>query len=386
MNIRRYITLSVAWGFIWFGSQALSSCNGHDDHAEHGHETETDHDGHDEHADGDIIIEPERATEYGIQATDIQPQPFSGTIRVWGEIEPSPMSSGVAAASSGGIVTLQPGTAIGSQVAAGKVIATISAKDMAGGDATATSAAALQAAQREVDRLKPLFDQGLATASEYNAALSALEAARTAMPRQGVSGGSAVAPVSGVITQLLVAPGQFVESGQAVATIASSSRVTLRADLPARLADRLPLINDAVIITQSGKTLRLSEHGGTRTSASSDNVAQNGYIPVYFTFNNDGSIVPGTAVEASLNGIERPGVLVVPVDAVGEQQGKHYVYVKTGDHSYRKRYVTVGESDGEYTELTSGITEGETIVTRGAIYVRLAESSGAVPEGHSHHH
>ncbi len=388
MKIRQHIATAVAAGIFLFGTQAMMSCSGHEEHEEHdGHHHHSDAEHHeDAHADGDIIIEPDRAAEYGIGVTELERQPFSGATRVWGEIEPAPLASGVASATSAGIVSLKPGISVGEQVKAGMVIATVSGKDMAGGDATATASAALQAAQREFDRLKPLFDQGLATAAEYNAALNALETARSAMPRRGSTGGSAVAPVSGVITQLLVTPGQYVEAGQAVAAIASSSRVTLRADMPARLADRLPLISDAVIITQSGDAIRLSEHSGSRVSSASDNIAQNGYIPVYFSFDNDGSVIPGTAVEVCLVGAERTGVLAVPVDAVGEQQGKHFVYVKTGDHSYRKRYVTPGESDGQAVELTQGVTEGDIVVTQGSVYVRLAESTGAVPEGHSHNH
>ena len=393
MKIKRYIASTFACALICFGLQSVTSCSGHNEHDGHHHdeaagehhESEHEHEGKHEHADGEIVIEPDHAAEYGIQTTEAQLRPFAATLRTWGEIEPATLASGVASATSAGIVTLRPGISVGEHISANQVIATVSGKDMAGGDATSAAATALNAAQREVNRLKPLFEEGLATAAEYNAALAALETAQAAMPRHAGASGSAISPVGGVITQLLVTPGQYVEAGQAIATIASSSRVTLRADMPARLADRLPLVNDAVITTQTGNTIRLSEHGGRRSS-SVESVAQNGYIPVFFTFDNNGTVVPGTAVEVYLTTAERPGVIALPVDAVGEQQDRHYVYVKTGDHAYRKRFVTLGDTDGQSVEITSGVTPGEEIVTQGAVCVRLAEASGAVPEGHSHHH
>lgn len=53
---------------------------------------------------------------------------------------------------------------------------------------------------------------------------------------------------------------------------------------------------------------------------------------------------------------------------------------------FRKIPVTIGRSDGSRREILSGISAGDRIVARGTTFVRLAESSGAVPEGHSHSH
>ena len=51
-----------------------------------------------------------------------------------------------------------------------------------------------------------------------------------------------------------------------------------------------------------------------------------------------------------------------------------------------KREVTIGRDNGERIEITSGIKSGETVVTHGAMQVKLASMSGSVPEGHSHSH
>ena len=62
------------------------------------------------------------------------------------------------------------------------------------------------------------------------------------------------------------------------------------------------------------------------------------------------------------------------------------MYVKLDDECYEKRMVKLGLSNGNEVEIVSGLTRRDEVVSRGAIIVKLAEASGAVPEGHSHNH
>ena len=96
--------------------------------------------------------------------------------------------------------------------------------------------------------------------------------------------------------------------------------------------------------------------------------------------------MPGAYVEIFLHGNVKPNTIVLPIDAIIEQQGKHYVYIKLDEECYEKRLVTIGNSNGNEIEILSGLTRKDEVVTKGAIIVKLAESSGAVPEGHSHNH
>ena len=78
--------------------------------------------------------------------------------------------------------------------------------------------------------------------------------------------------------------------------------------------------------------------------------------------------------------------IAIPRSALSEQQGSYFVYEKIGDHAYRRLPVTIGGSDGINTIITSGLKGGEAIVTEAVTTVRLAENSGAIPEGHNHNH
>jgi multidrug efflux pump subunit AcrA (membrane-fusion protein) len=75
----------------------------------------------------------------------------------------------------------------------------------------------------------------------------------------------------------------------------------------------------------------------------------------------------------------------VPVGAVVEDQGVHYVFVQDEDGEFQRREVTLGGSDGVRVPVTKGLQPGEVIVVEGAVHVKLA-GVAAVPAGHTHNH
>jgi multidrug efflux pump subunit AcrA (membrane-fusion protein) len=70
--------------------------------------------------------------------------------------------------------------------------------------------------------------------------------------------------------------------------------------------------------------------------------------------------------------------------ALTEEQGLYFVYVQIQPDAFLKRQVTLGATNGERTEVTSGLAVGEKVVTRGAVNVKLASASGSIPEAHHH--
>jgi len=61
---------------------------------------------------------------------------------------------------------------------------------------------------------------------------------------------------------------------------------------------------------------------------------------------------------------ERNNVLTVPVDAILNEEGKHYAFVIESDRAV-KRSVELGLQEGTVVELLSGLHEGEKVVTVG---------------------
>lgn len=395
MRITRYMPVLIAVAALNATSCRHEANELAHDHAHHSEENGAHEDGddHEDHAsehgdshDGEIILSPERAKELGVDVTEIAPGTFSGVIEVAGQLSASPSDQSTVAARSAGLLTFAPGITEGAQVSRGRTIATVTARAMAGGDVNEANRIALEAAKRELDRLTPLAEEGIVTRRDYNAARQRYDEARAAVASGGGKAGSAaVAPTSGTITALLATEGQYVDAGQPIATISGTSAVTLRADLPERYASSLASISGATFRTAYDQTTHdIADYRGTMTGRPTGATATGGYIPVYYTLHNDGTLIPGSYCTVYLRGSSRDNIFTVPVESVTEQQGVKFVYIREHDDAYRKQPVTVGANDGRNIEITSGLKAGDRVVTSGTIFVRLAETSGVVPEGHKH--
>lgn len=382
---------------------------GHDEHDHEGH-NEHDHEGHDheghdheghsheghdesEHLSGgkgnpDIItLSPQAASRLGVGTQKITPRPFGGALKVSGTVAVSSRGNAVVAAPTSGIITLNRGIEVGSEVGRGTSIGTIRAEGVSGGDANQVAKAELTAATAEFNRVKALYADRLVTLGEYNAAKGALDRAKAAYSAKAATG-SVTSPAPGVITELTAVSGQYVNAGEPIASVSSDKDLTVRADVPVRHYKEAAATRDARIVSSAtGADILVSEAGGKRTGVNGSSAATTGgFVPVYFSFPNTGALLPGTAVEIYLLSPDEREVLSVPNSALVEQQGAFYIFQRLDDDCYRKVPVTRGRTDGSRTEITSGLTSGMEIVTAGTTAVKLAQSSGAVPAGHSHSH
>lgn len=357
----------------------VCGCKGHGDAHEEGH------DAHEEHAG--IHMSAADAARFGVKTEKIEAGEFCDAVRVAGEIMPSATDAATASAPTSGILTLSPGITRGVSVRAGQTIGRIASQGISGGDANASARIAVENAKRELDRLAPLLADGLITAKEYNDALAAYNSAKSAYSPAAASG-VVTAPRSGVITDIAARQGEFVATGAPVAQISGTGTLTLRALLPARDAAFVPSISGAVINLHEGDgaSFDIADFGGRLLSVAQNSAETPGYIPVYFSISSAAPVVSGNAVEVYVRGAMRQGVISVPAASLTEQLGEKFVYVKTGKDDYEKRPVTTGRSDGNRVEVLSGVAEGEAVVTSGLSFVRLAEQSTVVPEGHSHNH
>jgi RND family efflux transporter MFP subunit len=72
----------------------------------------------------------------------------------------------------------------------------------------------------------------------------------------------------------------------------------------------------------------------------------------------EADLKPGMTAEVKILAKEIPNVLMVPVQAVGQQERLHYSYVVTLG-GIEKREVKVGENNEKFVEVTEGLQEGE---------------------------
>ncbi len=92
---------------------------------------------------------------------------------------------------------------------------------------------------------------------------------------------------------------------------------------------------------------------------------------------------PGASVVLSLRLGEPRPALSVPREAVVDINTRPYVFVQVDGEHFEKRAVSLGDADGAFVAVTSGVAKGERVVTRGGFDVHLASLVGVV-ESHRH--
>ncbi|MCM1093035.1 MAG: efflux RND transporter periplasmic adaptor subunit [Lachnospiraceae bacterium] len=371
---------------------SLIGCNSNN-HSEHNH----DHEKHDhsaeietvethDHSD-EIILDEHVAHDFGVKVIGVMPVDFNEVIKVSGRILPSSSADVVLAAKSPGIITFKNGINLGSKVNKGTVIATLSSRGMTGGDVNESTASNLEIAKNELERLKPLYEEQIIPKKDYIAAKNAYEQARIAY--SGSNSGSTVSSQnSGVITELFVKSGEYVNAGQPVARVSSSHNLVLRADFPEKyIADGIAVVSANIKTAYMDSAIALSDLNGKMVATAKDSYPVSpGYIPVYFEFNNNGSVTAGSSCEVFLLGDKKDNAIVIPEKAIIEQMGQKYAFVKIDAEGYKKVPLKLGTSDGMSREVVSGINPGDSLVVEGVTFIKLAETKNIVPQGHTHNH
>lgn len=361
----------------------------HEEHEHEGHDHDHEHEGHEghDHGSGDeIVLEPSQAEQFGVKTMTVSAGGMNDVIKVTGEVGGTAASAGSFVAPTAGVFTFSSNITVGSTVSKGQLIGTIRSTGVTGGDRDAIARVTLDAAKREYERLKPLYEKRLITVDRYNQALADYNIAKAAYSPSAAAG-RVTAPISGTVTSIDVAQGQIVEPGTVIGTVSDNSELTITFDVPDRYSSRIPNITDARInIAGASEPVDLSNLGGYRITSGVTSTSRPGYVPVVFTFKSTGILAPGAIVDGYLLGRMRDNVVFVPASAISEQQGNYFVYVKVDEEGYLKSPVTLGSRDGKNIEITKGLHPGDEVVVEGVTAVKLAEKSGVVPEGHSHSH
>jgi len=89
---------------------------------------------------------------------------------------------------------------------------------------------------------------------------------------------------------------------------------------------------------------------------------------------------PGLYVRVTLAISTTKDALIVPAEAVVRDLGSAYVYVVDSGDVARRRTVTVGLSDGDKLQLTSGVMAGDRLVTIGQFRLRDGDKVKVVPD------
>jgi cobalt-zinc-cadmium efflux system membrane fusion protein len=181
------------------------------------------------------------------------------------------------------------------------------------------------------------------------------------------------APVSGIIADRSVAPGQFVTAGgtSPLMTITDPARVWLVAQLAESDADNVHL-GDRVTVTTPALP-------GRRFDATIDNIAAaldpvSHRLPVRATIANpDGALKPQMFASFVIGRTVSGGAgVLVPATAVIHEGDTARVWVRGRDGLFYGRKVMTGTTEGGFTRIVRGLAQGDRVVTSGALFVNEA--------------
>ena len=404
MNINRILSLALCLAVAACGGGA-----GHGDgRGEHAHD-DVRHpegtyggDGHDggTHAEeihagerahsGEISLPAEKAEAAGVVSEIIRPGTFRDVIVTGGDVESAPGDAVAVVANVSGVVSFSGTMADGMPVSEGQQLFSVKSDSLLDGDPVSRARIEYETAKAEYERASGLVEDRIVSVKEFESIRAAYETARLryeAIAGGDGSGGAAVkSPVSGYIDGYVVGEGDYVSVGQTLATVSANRRLYLSAYVSERYASMLPRIEEAHFRLQSGdRVYSTTGLGGKLVSYGRNTGEASPYIPVTFEFDRTDGIIPGSYAEIWLLGEERDNVISLPVSALTEEQGVYFVYIQLDADCYRKQEVKTGATDGQRTEILSGISDGDRVVVKGAIHVKLASASNAIP-AHTHNH
>lgn len=325
-------------------------------------------------------------------------RPVGQIIRTSGSIEPATSNLITMVARRDGVVSLRKkNLTSGTAVRAGELLFSVAGKGIVSDDLEMNfvkAQANLDRQEANLERKRQLLADQIIGQKEYEEALNGFQIAEAEFENiknvfdRGAKRHLVTAPNKGFLSQVVVREGEFVVAGQRLGTLLQTSRLQVRVDVSPRYGNLLPLVMDANFINPySDQAYSLSALEGEILSFGKMTSHEEGhYLPFYFEINNHPELLPGTLIEVFLMTQPNSLQLTVPQSAVLEEMGSQVVFVQRSGGSYDKQVVQLGATDGEYVQILEGLSEGDYVVSEGALRIKLAAMTGTVDPHAGHQH
>jgi Cu(I)/Ag(I) efflux system membrane fusion protein len=192
-----------------------------------------------------------------------------------------------------------------------------------------------------------------------------------------------LAPTSGVVEEIAVAEGQYVNEGDRLYRIENFTSLWLEAELYPN-ETRFIKIGDKISIRVSGFE---SESIIATVNFLSPEYNANSQITVMRASlsNSDLHFKPGMQAQVLFTHSSRKA-LTIPVDAIIRDANGTHVYVQSEQNTFVPRMVKIGVENFEQVEITFGLEENEIVAVSGAylLYSELILKKGTDPmAGHT---
>lgn len=273
----------------------------------------------------------------------------------------------------------------GEQVAAGDVLFELDTRklrqQLAAAEAALESAEARKDdAERRMRQTERLFRDQVATEDDLEEARNNLRAARSevrrlesekALMQERLEDARIKAPLTGIISEALVDPGDFVQAGEHLCTLYQTDVLEVDFSLPERHGGKVR-VGQTVSLAVASHPDRTFTGQVIYVSPSISEQSRDFRVKAEVD-NPSAHLKPGAFATAVLTIGLREDRPVIPEEALVATREGYFVFVAGPDNKAKRRKVTVGIRNTGVVEITSGLSPGERVIRSG--HMRLSHDA-----------
>lgn len=247
----------------------------------------------------------------------------------------------------------------------------------------------LKSAQNNFERQQRLWDNNATSRTSleeaetnYNTAVAKLEDAKAKLEQLLVqqSHQEVIAPISGEVITEYKSLGANVGAGTPIIMIGDFSELFCAVTLPDRIAKNLSINSSATFLFQRQDSTGFYDESEQNLGMyiNADKFSESATIieitpplsevsdnrKIIWRFDNRSNVLEPTIYgEVTLKTSSPHSRLAIPVTALVGVKNPMVFVLDTKDNTIYMRKISLGVTDGEYVEVTSGLTEGELVIT-----------------------
>ena len=165
-------------------------------------------------------------------------------------------------------------------------------------------------------------------------------------------------PISGVISDKALNIGQMVSQGAALAKVNDISSVYATIQVPQDKISSLK-IGQAATVTVDG--IDKTYDGVIQNMDLSADTSSRVFNCKIKIDNGDKSLLPGISGKVQLISEQKIEIITVPINALVGSEGNYSVFINDNGKA-KKQKITIGETDENNVEITSGVKDGDMVI------------------------
>ncbi len=257
----------------------------------------------------------------------------------------------------------------------------------------------VEKSERDMLRIKKLYESDFATEQDYLDSVTAYETAKLQLEvaratlsktREELAKTRIRAPHDGMVSDLDVYVGNVISgagsfsNGTTLMKVNDMKNLRVEADLNEIEANKINLGSEARLTFDSlpdttfvGKVDYLSAFGVQDSSTSTLYK-----FPVRVKFQSGKNLIrPGISSNISILVKRVENVVSVPASAVFVESDRRFVFVKLGEHRFERREVEIGTGNLNFIEIRNGLQEGDNVATTRPSQSEILGGDKGAPDG-----